>query len=45
MSKSDNKLEASLQRIQFQVIWRRLISIVEDQGPYPDEDCVQSCRA
>ena len=32
MSKSDNKLEASLQRIQFQVIWRRLISIVEDQA-------------
>ena len=32
MSKAQNKFESSLQSIQFQVIWRRLISIVEEQA-------------
>ena len=41
MSKAQNKFESSLQSIQFQVIWRRLISIVEEQARTPDEDCFQ----
>ena len=32
MNTSKDKLESSLQSIQFQVIWRRLISIVEEQA-------------
>ncbi len=32
MSTDKDKLESSLQSIQFQVIWRRLISIVEEQA-------------
>lgn len=32
MSKDKSKFESSLQSIQFQVIWRRLISIVEEQA-------------
>ena len=32
MNTSKNKIESSLQSIQFQVIWRRLISIVEEQA-------------
>ena len=32
MNKDNNRLESSLQSIQFQVIWRRLISIVEEQA-------------
>ncbi|MBT7951564.1 MAG: hydantoinase B/oxoprolinase family protein [Gammaproteobacteria bacterium] len=32
MSTNKDKLESSLQSIQFQVIWRRLISIVEEQA-------------
>ncbi len=32
MSKDKSKIELSLQSIQFQVIWRRLISIVEEQA-------------
>ena len=32
MNENQSKLESSLQSIQFQVIWRRLISIVEDQA-------------
>ena len=32
MNETENKLASSLQRIEFQVIWRRLISIVEDQA-------------
>jgi N-methylhydantoinase B len=32
MSTNKDKLESSLQTIQFQVIWRRIISIVEEQA-------------
>lgn len=32
MNRETNKLESSLKDIQFQVIWRRLISIVEEQA-------------
>ena len=32
MNKDEGKFESSIQSIQFQVIWRRLISIVEEQA-------------